>query len=905
MKNTTKTIAAVLAVFLAAALFVGAASAAEPGYRTVESGDTAFVYEQINVTGDDAATLVMLDSNDNPLNIITGSQTTDGYNYNLVESVVKSNYGRYYFNGVKGANYIDIWAPELVLKAELADYPGTSVDGKTVTKNTEITFSLQAPHVGPASGQATQNISVAFDNIDGVLENVEKAGSETVTGDNVTYIKNNATYIQTNLTKIFSIDPELDTDFAKLTGLTGGATTASVRANVTQLEENIEEFMVANPTKVNYEDELYPVAHITFTTPAAGKTTRFGDMSYAAIFLSKNVETEADPSSAGTNAQAGTYTAQAEYIAPALFDQYAKESNTVTFTVQSATVDISAAKDSVIRSNPITVTIQGEAKTSYYVSIRNCKEGQDDAPALLPEQSGYKDNVSLGGAKGSALQTGTAYQFETDASGQRTIEFTTNQSTDDKTYTIEVYAGYDAAEYELTGDHALVKVKVEKGSVTISASGDGSYYIGDEIVLSGTNTDSDYVFLFITGQNVEPYVLQELPIEVQAKNSNTVVDVESDKTWEYKWSTAGIALDPGSYTIYATSAVTNGKSSTEDEYSTSKYSVGYNGQHGTAVKLSDSEYATVSVRLMKPFLSAVPSGTVVAKGDKLVITGTAEGDPNSLKLYIFGTNHFKDYSITVEDDGSYEKEIPIPSDLASGQYFVVIQHPMMDGAFDAILSEGSKDRYFYIPNVGNPTGAQSSFFVEGTKRLTGSQAADSLTKMIDSANIDDIYTKLTFTVSDPWIAIDGPGDQAMGTTFTISGTTNLAVDDQISVEVTSSSFNAAEKTQNTGTSGVTVMTKVAAGDGVNNVWSVEVDSTNWELDEYIVNVDGLEIDVTATATFNLVEKTVTPTATATGATPTTTATATATTAPTQTPGFGAFVALAGLGAVALLVLRRN
>ena len=135
MKNTTKTIAAVLAVFLAAALFVGAASAADVGYRTVESGDTAFVYEQIYVAGD-AATLVMLDSNGNPLNIITGSQTTDGYNYNLVESVVGSNYGRYYFNG-EDTDYVDIWAPELVLKAELAKSAGTSVDGKTVTKNTD------------------------------------------------------------------------------------------------------------------------------------------------------------------------------------------------------------------------------------------------------------------------------------------------------------------------------------------------------------------------------------------------------------------------------------------------------------------------------------------------------------------------------------------------------------------------------------------------------------------------------------------------------------------------------------------------------------------------------------------------------------------------------------------------
>ena len=901
MKNTTKTIAAVLAVFLAAALFVGAASAADD-YRNVTVPGTAFVYEKIFVDDPNAATLAMVDTNGNPVNILTGSAEGNGYTYNLVASTIGSNYGRYYLGGKTGNDYIDIWAPELVLKAELKDNPGTSVDGKTVTKNTDITFSLQAPHVGPASGQATQNISVAFDNIDAVLTSV--AASETVDATNYTYIYTNVTNINGNLTNIFSIalSTELKTDFAMFPKTLTGATPAGIAANVTQLEEDMGKFMVENPTKVNYDDELYPVAHITFTTPAGGKTTLFGDTSYAAIFLEKNVETEAGTSNAGTNAQAGPYTAQAEYIAPALFDQYAKESNTVTFTVQSATLSISAAKDKVIRTNPITVTIQGEAKTSYYVSIRSCVAGQADAPALLPEQSGYKATVPLG----TPQQTGTAYQFETDASGQRTIEFTTNEATDDKTYTIEVYAGYDDIKDELTGDHDSVKVSVEKGAVTISASGDGSYYIGDEIVLSGTNTDSDYVFLFITGQNVDPYVLQELPRQVLAKNSETVVDVKTDDTWEYKWDTAGIALDPGTYTIYATSALTNGKSSTKDEYSISKYSVGYNGQYGTAVKLSDSEYATVSVRLMKPFLSAVPSGTVVAKGDKLVITGTAEGDPNSLKLYIFGTNYFHPESISVEDDGSYEKEIPIPSGLASGQYFVVIQHPMMNGAFDADLKGSEGNRYFEILNVGQGGTAQSSFYVEGNDKLTGSQAADSLTKMIDSANIDDIYTKLTFTVSDPWIAIEGPGDQAMGTTFTISGTTNLAVDDQISVEVTSSSFTAAEKTQNTGTSGVTVITKVVAGDGVNNVWSVEVDSTNWELDEYIVNVDGLEIDVTATATFNLVEKVVTPTATATGATPTTTATATATaTATPATPGFGAFVALAGLGAVALLVLRRN
>ncbi|HJK02602.1 MAG TPA: PGF-CTERM sorting domain-containing protein, partial [Methanocorpusculum sp.] len=173
------------------------------------------------------------------------------------------------------------------------------------------------------------------------------------------------------------------------------------------------------------------------------------------------------------------------------------------------------------------------------------------------------------------------------------------------------------------------------------------------------------------------------------------------------------------------------------------------------------------------------------------------------------------------------------------------------------------------------------------------------------ANIDDVYTKLTFTVDEPRITITNPGDQAVGSTFTISGTTNLAVDDQILVEVASSSFNAVDKTSTSITDGVSQTTKVVAGEGTDNVWSVEVDTTNWKLDEYTIKVSGIEVDVTATTNFNLVEQTVTPTATATATTTaTTTATATATATP-ATPGFGAFVALAGLGAVALLVLRRN
>ena len=47
-----------------------------------------------------------------------------------------------------------------------------------------------------------------------------------------------------------------------------------------------------------------------------------------------------------------------------------------------------------------------------------------------------------------------------------------------------------------------VDIKVEKGAVTIVAAGDESYYLGEEIKLSGTNTETYKTYLFIVGPNL-------------------------------------------------------------------------------------------------------------------------------------------------------------------------------------------------------------------------------------------------------------------------------------------------------------------------------------------------------------------------------------------------------------------
>jgi PGF-CTERM protein len=187
--------------------------------------------------------------------------------------------------------------------------------------------------------------------------------------------------------------------------------------------------------------------------------------------------------------------------------------------------------------------------------------------------------------------------------------------------------------------------------------------------------------------------------------------------------------------------------------------------------------------------------------------------------------------------------------------------------------------------------------------------------MLNSPNIDDTYTKLSFMVEEPWIRIDTIGDKYVGDTFKITGTTNLAEGDTILMTVTSSSFQPTEKTQTGEFSGASGSVTVQKGDTY-NTFSFDVDASTFKPDEYLVKAEAIEPSQSTTTTFNVLEGQPTPVATTPSATPVVTtavqtpvsttevATPVATTAKPQ-PGFGALVALVGLGAVALLVLRRR
>jgi hypothetical protein len=305
-----------------------------------------------------------------------------------------------------------------------------------------------------------------------------------------------------------------------------------------------------------------------------------------------------------------------------------------------------------------------------------------------------------------------------------------------------------------------------------------------------------------------------------------------------------------------------------------------------------------------------PTGRVpiIANGDSVYINGIATGQPSQgLQVWLIGTNYVKISTVSVNADSTYSYELK-PADtrqLASGQYVVLIQHPMMNGRFDV----------YYNPSTGavyNRLTGMTIFQLTGSGSLNSPDSAIALMQAINSQNIDDTFASTSFYISSPDASINPIGDHAVGDRFTIHGSTNLAAGDNLMVEIRSSEFGPTQKNKGSGFSGASGEVTVVPGTGGLNQWSFDVDTTGWKPDDYLVTVSGITVDVTGSATFRLVQSVRTPAQTplqppASVQTTILPATSVPTTvpatvpAPTKSPVFPAGV-IAGL---AVLVIARN
>jgi len=530
---------------------------------------------------------------------------------------------------------------------------------------------------------------------------------------------------------------------------------------------------------------------LRFTTPAGGTTNTFGEDSVTRaqlLFADSTIFPESqlrginisDVEHGDWKAKVSLKTGYAQgMMIPTTPSKYLS-SNTISFTVSLPPADsISVSKARIAPGSSLLLTLTGMPSSRVYINI--------DEPGfhVLDGQSGvlewYND------------ETGYLYNFTVmlSSSGTRTLQLDTNSSSKNATYSL-------IATFPSSTQTAVVVVSTEKGVVTVQSLKD-SYYIGNNITLSGTNTETKNIYLYIKGANVQQTYL-------------TNATVNADGTWT-KTFDPGIyrPLDAGTYTIYAAASAGPAPGYSFD---------------------SNSIYATTSIFLKQPYISAFADSSTVAQGDKIKITGNAEG-ADSLMYYVFGTNYFSTGSIIVEDDASYEVKVST-ADLDAGQYFVVVQHPMYDRLFNIGPIPAQYGGYDIKMNANGDYASDGSMLMFNTNERQSANAAEALCQALDIQNIDDMYVKLTIIVAQHTLTMNPVSDIVKGQLLTVSGTTNLKEGTGITVDILSTAFTEDDISIVSSSSFLTQTTTVQKGvDGV-NPWEVTFDTTGLNVDTYII-----------------------------------------------------------------------
>ena len=181
-------------------------------------------------------------------------------------------------------------------------------------------------------------------------------------------------------------------------------------------------------------------------------------------------------------------------------------SQTVTITLVSNTVEIEANKDTVVRGEPFSVTVNGKGVTFYHLWVTNTSDlagGPDGQPPMVNlNQSGVRLDANQGSeaaqrayavsTSGSALGyayanattgrvvfddvahsadtgygTRTGFNIVTPVSGTRTIEFVTTNWTRAQKYTIHVEQNFGSVESPSFRIDE-VDVTVETGSAPVA-----------------------------------------------------------------------------------------------------------------------------------------------------------------------------------------------------------------------------------------------------------------------------------------------------------------------------------------------------------------------------------------------------------------------------------------------------
>ncbi|HWQ63490.1 MAG TPA: DUF3821 domain-containing protein [Methanospirillum sp.] len=512
-------------------------------------------------------------------------------------------------------------------------------------------------------------------------------------------------------------------------------------------------------------------------------------------------------------------------------------SSTMSATLVDESIEVAINTTSITRGHSFYVTIGGKPGKKYIISIMECPNSTNSVtdcgdlkmsgaacerpPMIEPNQSGVANGKIVFDPEAGAftigetalapdccgrakvirdtvptddkpnakdvLYNGVYYYSEVTTDGDndpspgyRTVQFNAGPDVaPDRTYRIHVQNVDSDPSKVLTGDSLIT---VNKGAITMSINGTAPFYLGDSITLSGTNTDSSFVYLFMTGSNCQNKCGNDLLYIKKADPANNVVQpfldsinygcieeaeqftaikvpVKSDGTWKYVWKTANVPINPGTYTIYASSLPVNACC----------VECACTAVTTADITLDEPCFAgTITPKVITKPIECCASGCKATSLDEVLLEGSACGFPHTssgnnttseLNMWIFGENKvgndkYINAKIPVYNDDTFKVNLLNYiqfCDLKPGKYTVVLQHPMYNHKFD--LLKETDVRSAVDPNqiwmvTSYPIEWSKLFPLDGPGYYQGSQAVSEIKKYDEQNLIDDKFLYLNFTLVD-------------------------------------------------------------------------------------------------------------------------------------------------------------
>lgn len=380
------------------------------------------------------------------------------------------------------------------------------------------------------------------------------------------------------------------------------------------------------------------------------------------------------------------------------------------------------------------------------------------------------------------LEKGTRYyaKITTGPDGTITIPFWVDTTVGDGSYTVQV----QDIEYQQKADS---KVSVTKGTLTATAKDTTgavktSFYVGDEIWIDGTNTDSNTTYIWLTGPGLDPCGVNLRDPSKFDPIQAVVFDTKNGQSnyWRLdpNWVTNNTPIGPGEYKIWIASVNADGRFCTCNGESGScnlGSCLGVGCERGICELQKCPEcgvFTSIPITLVKPDLTANVSDVIrcccpgascgtLGGTEPIMVSGSSGGNNcKQLQMWLFGQSQFgtKNYLAATTPlycDNTYSfdlnKDLLHPNgielcNLAPGTYDLVVQAPGNNGMFNVRLGqpETNGDR-FVLTTM--PTPDSRVFLIEGKDALYGRVALKALTDGMNQAGIDDIYVHVQFNVS--------------------------------------------------------------------------------------------------------------------------------------------------------------